>query len=390
MNLTDIALASLRRQKGRKSFVLLSMSLGCATVITLFTFVDVQRREVERQFDQYGANIVILPKSDSLGLTYGGINVSGVVANLREIRRTDIDRIWQIPNRDNIRAVSPKLLGAVHADSGTNVSRVLIVGVEFQEELRIKSWWSIQGGVPVDSDGIIIGSDVAEKMAVAPGDVLIVEERELLVAGVLSPTGSQDDDVIFADFDLVSMLTGQADAVTLAEVSALCSDCPIEEITEQLSAVLPDANVKEIRQVMTQRMATVRQFERFTFTVAFVIVAIGAALVFTSMMGSVSERKQEIGVFRAVGFKQSHIITIILLEAFVLTLVAGLAGTIGGFLISFGVLPNVLGIGRDLLSIDPELGVFAVSAVVFVGFASAIYPALRAARVDPVVAMNSL
>ena len=107
MTLRNIALLGLMRQKGKKLFIILAMALGCATVVSLFTFVDTQKNTIERQFDEYGANIVILPKSDDLGLTYGGVTVSGAVANLEEISLTDVNRVWQIPNRDNIRAVSP-------------------------------------------------------------------------------------------------------------------------------------------------------------------------------------------------------------------------------------------------------------------------------------------
>ena len=78
---------------------------------------------------------------------------------------------------------------------------------------------------------------------------------------------------------------------------------------------------------VSQKMQTVDQFERFALTVTGVIVAIGAVLIFTSMMGSISERKNEIGIFRAIGFKKIHIVTIILTEAFLLSIIAGLAGT---------------------------------------------------------------
>ena len=72
MTLKDIALIGLGRQKGKKAFVLIAMTLGCATVIILFTFIDTQKRTIESQFDEYGANIIVLPKADTLGLSYGG------------------------------------------------------------------------------------------------------------------------------------------------------------------------------------------------------------------------------------------------------------------------------------------------------------------------------
>ena len=64
---------------------------------------------------------------------------------------------------------------------------------------------------------------------------------------------------------------------------------------------------------MQQKMETVNQFEKFAVTITMVIILIGIILVFTSMMGSVVERKHEIGIFRAIGFKKGHIISIILI-----------------------------------------------------------------------------
>ncbi len=390
MTLIDIALASLIRQKGKKSFVLIAMALGCATVITLFSFVDIQRRSIETQFDQYGANIIILPKSDTLGLSYGGINVSSVVANQREIKLQDLEKIWEIPNRDNIRVVSPKLLGAALARKSGVQTRVLMVGVFFKEELRIKAWWEIDGSAPSTLKEVVVGSEAARKLETAVGDVIAVDGVDLTVSGVLRPTGSQDDSIVFADFDLVSTLMHKEGAVSLAEVSALCSDCPIDQITSQIAAVLPDADIKEIRQVMQQKMQTVDQFERFALTVTGVIVAIGAVLIFTSMMGSISERKNEIGIFRAIGFKKIHIVTIILTEAFLLSIIAGLAGAVGGFVITYAALPRLLNIDQVPLSISPALAVMSISGVVLLGLVAAFYPALKASRVDPVTAINSL
>jgi putative ABC transport system permease protein len=390
MNLRDIALISLRRQKGKKSFVLVAMALGCATVISLFIFTETQRRTIENQFDEYGANIVVLPKSDNLGLSYGGVSINGVVANLQEIRLSDIEKIWQIPNRDNIRAVSAKLLGAVQVKNGHLQAQALLVGVSFEEELRIKPWWEIDGDIPSESGEIIVGSEAAEKLQIRVGDIVIIEDNELMVSALLRPTGSQDDSIIFADFSLVSSLLGKEGVVSLAEVSALCSDCPIELITDQLSSALPNANVREIKQVMKQKMQAVQQFGRFVFTVTLVIVAIGGVLIFTSMMGSVTERKNEIGVFRAMGFKRVHIAIIILTEALLLSLIAGVVGTVAGLLISYGALPYLLSISRETLAIDLRIAGISLPAMVFVAMVAAVYPALRASRVDPVMAINSL
>jgi len=390
MNLRTIAFNSLNRQKGKRSFVLVAMALGCATVISLFSFINSQKKAIESQFDEYGANIIILPKSDNLGLSYGGVDISGVMANQKEIRLQDVERIWQIPNKNNIRAVSPKLFGASRVENNGFQSEVLLIGIYFQEELRIKPWWEIEGTLPSGNRDIVVGSDVADKLQINPGDSLTLDGTVLNVSGVLLPTGSQDDSIVFGDFDMVSSFLGKEGSVSMAEVSALCSDCPIEQITAQLEAILPDANIKQIRQVMQQKMQTIDQFERFAFTVTSVLIAIGAVLIFTSMMGSVSERKQEIGIFRALGFKKIHVVSIILTESFVLSFIAGLTGTAAGYLISYLALPSLLDVESKAIAVSPVLAGVSLPVVVLLGLGAGVYPALKAARIDPVTAINSL
>lgn len=112
MNLLDITLRSVMRQKGKKSFILIAMVLSITTVFTLYTFTKSQTNKIEKQFDEYGANIIITPKTDSLSLSYAGISFSEVVS-VNEINKDELQKISGIKDFVNIRAISPKLIGAV-------------------------------------------------------------------------------------------------------------------------------------------------------------------------------------------------------------------------------------------------------------------------------------
>ena len=83
----------------------------------------------------------------------------------------------------------------------------------------------------------------------------------------------------------------------------------------QIAEKLPGAKVSAIQQVVEGRLKALDQFRRFSYAMAGVVVFIGSLIVFVTMMGSVNERTTEIGVFRAIGFRRSHIMRIILLEA---------------------------------------------------------------------------
>ncbi|MDA3940921.1 MAG: hypothetical protein PF693_16680 [Spirochaetia bacterium] len=135
MNLINISLYSLKRQK-----------------------------EIADEFDEFGANIVITPKTDSLSLSYGGINLSGIVTSMEEINLIDVEKIRSIENSANISAVSPKLIGVGQVKSGDFESEVLLVGVISEEERKLKTWWDIEGEFPIGNDEILAGREVADKL----------------------------------------------------------------------------------------------------------------------------------------------------------------------------------------------------------------------------------
>ena len=373
---------------------MIAIILGCATVVTLFSFVDAQKNKIENQFDEYGANIIIMPKSDTLSLTYGGINVSGIVTNLNELDRNKIKDIRNIPNYDNIRAISPKIMGAVNVTAElSGISQyVLLVGVNFNEEVKIKSWWEIKdgGNIPESSNELLIGSDAARILNVANNSEIKILNKPYSISGELKTTGSQDDNIIFADFELVSTILNKKDDVTLVEVSALCSDCPIDDIIAQIQAILPNANIKSIGQVMKQKMETTKQFEQFALTITIVIIIICSSLVFTSMMGSVSDRKHEIGIFRAIGFTKYNIVTIILTEALIICIIAGIIGSSIGAGVSYFILPDIAGIKADSVNVNFMLIFMSIALVVGIGMSAALYPAYKASDIDPVNAINSI
>ncbi len=176
----------------------------------------------------------------------------------------------------------------------------------------------------------------------------------------------------------------------MVEVAALCKDCPIEAMVKQISDALPDARVMAIQQVVKGRMETLNQLKKFSYGVSGVILLIGSLVVLVTMMGSVRERTDEIGIFRAIGFRQVHIMRIVFMEA---AIVSGLAGVIG---YGIGYLTTKIGlaiIGDNqsvMVHFDINLAGAAIVTALTVGLLSSAYPAFMASRLDPNDALRSL
>lgn len=384
MRLSTISLNNLKRRKGKALLLVLGLSVGISTVVSIMSITSALRADTERKIDQYGANILIVPRSEELAMSYGGVSV-GAGSTVRELTQEQVDAIGSIEASKNISTVAPKLLGAVEIGD----TRALLVGVQFPEELRLKKWWTLDGQQPERPDQLILGQEVAHRLGASVGSSLAIMGRPFTVAAILHPIGNQEDQLIYADLALTQEMMGKPGKVSLIEVSALCSTCPIETIVAQLGEQLPGAKVTALAQAMKSREQTVEQLTNFSLAIAGVVLLVGGLVVLTTMMSSVNERTREIGVFRAVGFRRSHVTRIIMMEALLLSLASGLAGWVVGTLGSSLVAGQVAHL-EVAVAWDPALAAGAVALAALVGMAGSLYPAMRASSLDPAEALRSI
>jgi putative ABC transport system permease protein len=387
MTLKNIVISNLRRRKARALFVLVGLLIGVSTVVGLISLVREMKNDMKHKLEMYGANILIVPKTENLSLTYGGMSLGGISFDMQEIRQEELTKIKTIKNAANVAAVGPMVLGPITVGG----HRILLAGIDFTAAQILRPWWSVKGKIPTTEDGVVIGSDASRVIGLTVGDTVNIRGRALSVTGVLEATGSQDDGLIFAPLASAQDLLGKQGRISLVEVAALCSGCPIPAMVKQISAVLPSGNVMAIQQVVKGRMETIGHFQKFSYGVSALVLLVGCLMVLVTMMGSVRERTVEIGIFRAMGYRKSHVLRIILLEAGIVAAVAGIAGYFAGLGATGLLLPLFTeGQGHTAVSLDPVMAAAAFFASILLGIVASLYPALMASRLDPNEALRAL
>lgn len=385
MKLYNISFNNLKRRKGKMIFLVLGLLIGISTIVTLLSITESMSRDIEDRLDQFGANIVMVPRSENLSLSYGGITVGGVSYKMNEFDEAGIANIRTIENRKNLGAIAPKVLGATEVQG----KPVLLMGVNFDVELPLKTWWHIAGNVPTNEKEVILGAAAASSLKLQNGDSLTLAGKEFTVSGTLKPTGAAEDSIVIGQLHSIQSVLGKDGKVSMVEIAAFCRDCPITEMVLQIAEKFPNAKVTALKQAVMSKMQSIEMFKTFSYGIAALVIFIGSLLVFVTMMGSVNERTREIGIFRAIGFRRGHVMQIILLEAIVVGLVGGFLGFASGNGIAWAVLPFVISEG-SFAGINLQLGLVAVLLAISLSLLASLYPAHKGSKLDPSEALRAL
>lgn len=384
MRLNDIALNNLRRRKIKSVFLIMGLVFGVATIVTLLSITSAMKNDMGKKLEGVGSKIIIKPKSDSVAFTYGPIVIaSGVAFDVKELTNKSLETVKK---QKQINIVSAKILDAVKIDN----KEAMVVGVDFNQELKLKNYWDIQGAVPAKADEVLVGAKVAKIRNFKVGSRFEVKGQTFTVAGIIDTTANEEDGLIFLDLKKSQQLFDKTGTLTFIEANVAGTKNAgqkVDEVVQALRSQLPEAEVTAVKEAVDARKQLVDRFTNFTVVISIIVVFIGSLIVMSTMLSSVNERTREIGIFRAIGFRKSHIMKIILFEAGVVSFI----GTITGYLIGLlAAMNGAVFVTKMALNIswNPLLMISVIVFGVLIGLLSSLYPAIKASRLDPVEALR--
>jgi putative ABC transport system permease protein len=416
MRLHHIAINNLRRRKARMLFVLLGLSIGMATVVAVYGLLEAMKAEMTRQAAEFGANIVITADTGEMTFSYGGITLPEVLFDVEPLTMADLAALDNIPSRPGVRVIAPKLLG-VTAVGGREV---IVAGVLPQEEFRVKPWLRLQEAPPqpermqvAEENGeaieldiyfldlarqdptkivlgprqVLLGSAVAGTLGANPGDRLTLGGREFVVFGLLEENASLEDELVIMNLAAAQDLLGRPQEVTVIELTTANPAGAEQALLAELAQALPGAQITSVRQETLRRDELLTRMARFGMTISALILLAGTLVAALAISGAVRERTREIGIFRALGFRQSHVAKIIMLEALLISLGGGMLGYAAGVLAARAAGPLL---NSGTFVVPWRLDMFAATLLlsVPVGLSAGIFPARQAARLDPAEALR--
>ncbi|WP_028307755.1 ABC transporter permease [Desulfitibacter alkalitolerans] len=389
MSLINIALANLKVRKIKYMFLMLGMLIGTATIVALFSITAAMESELKEHFDRVGTRVIITQDQERFSLSYRGITVAEDIGKEPDLFPAEkLYTMSYLPSWDQVETIAPKLVASGTTAEGDSL---LVLGIDFAEEINVKNYWQVTGAYPNSENQALLGLQLAQRLELEVGDTLVIFDEEFHVAGILDELGSQEDYLLYLSLDKLQRATNNEGLLSMAEVvipgsqGAETADFLVNEL-RQKDIGLAGTRVQDAAE---GRRVIVEHFARIAFMVTVVIIVIGSLIMGTTMMSSVKERTWEIGIFRAYGFRKKHIMSIIFYEAGILSAMAGAGGYLIGMIIVVFAAPIIADIQGNI-TWSPVVGLWVLVLTVMVGVMASVYPAVRAANLDPVKALNYL
>jgi putative ABC transport system permease protein len=373
----QVAYKNLLRKKIRSLLTLIGIALSAWVLVSLLGFNHGYETSLNKDIDNMGFQLMIMakgcPYEAATMMLKGGTGLKYIKQSLME----------EIAKEPEVEKEFPMLMSA---DFGVEAKSF----AELKPSLKFK-----QGGwfTDVNAYEAVMGYEAAELEQREVGDMILMPEKnvEFKVVGILERTGTQDDGTIFVPLKTTQKIFDRPDELTTIGIK-LKKGVDSTRLEEKLYK-LPDVQVVSLAQVKDTIMKLISTAKVMVLSIAIIAILIAVVGVINTILTSVWERFQEIGILKTIGAMPWDIFKLIWIETLILCTAGGILGIILAFILSRvtdmvirGVLPYAPGGG--LVLIDLRLVLVTLAAILCIGLLSGIYPAWKAGKIRPLEAIR--
>ena len=402
--MTRLAGRALARNKMRSFLTALGVVIGVGAVIAMMAIGEGAKLRVQQAFEAMGTNLlIVLPGSTATGGLQGGFGTQPTLTwdDLRSIQM----------ELSTVRLAAPVLRVSAVVQSEDQNWTTGVVGTT-PEYLTIRNW-SVEhgrtmtaGDVEAGAKVVLLGHTVLEKLygpgANPVGQLVRIKTQPYQVIGVLARKGQSPMGQDYDDAAIVPESTFQAKiqgglskylsgAIFVSAVSPESTARAQQQIGNLLRdrhrlpmGTADDFSVRNLAEIASAQQQGTAVLTTLLASIAAVSLLVGGIGIMNIMLVSVTERTREIGIRMAVGGRPRDILAQFVTEALALSIGGGLLG------VGFGLLAAVL-LAREFhwpTIVRPTTIVVSMGFSALVGVVFGLYPAQKAARLDPIDALR--
>lgn len=401
------------RRRGRAVMAVVASLVGAATLFCLAATCIAVPQQMNEEMRSYGANLIVTPIERGNGKT--GIDAA-MVKHTTDMVRAKGEATYATYRYENVRV---------------NAAPYVLAGVRTAQVRALNHHWNVEGAWP-SAGNVMVGRDVADAMGLTvgsritigyrasdntgttaagadsasgtdsaagadstggsgdsgssagdSGDILDTSGTEFRVCGIVD-TGGSEDEIIYALASDVDKLAGGTRGVDVIEYSSGAAD--VSQVVQSINDMTSmHVQAQQVTKITSSDTRIITMLRTLFWMVSVVVLALTLVGVSTTISSIVAQRRNEIGLRKALGASSGSIGTEFYVESGLYGLVGGLLGTAVGYLLARLLTSTVFG---RTLGFDWPLAVGSVLLSVIVAVLASVPPVRRASRIDPAVVLR--
>jgi putative ABC transport system permease protein len=338
--------------RGRLAVILLALGAGATVTAALINLQVDAKSRLSGEFRSFGTNVVVAPRETG----------TPEVATISEAL---------------LQKIPPTAHGRVDA-----TAYLYFLGGIAESELPKDSPWAVVAGT--SSNTCTVGARLASQMNLHVGQVIWVDsvyhqEKGSCRLAAIASTGGPEDDQVLIPLALSQRLNSMPGRVSMIQLTAPGTRSEIENFIIDLQKQIPDADVHGIRQFTEAEGKIYERISGLLNATVVVVLVLTTLCVMAAMTNVAMERKNDVGLMKAIGGATRRVLRLFLAEAAALGLIAGLIGAAAGLALSVALGKAVFGVAAQ-----PRFIVYpVVVALTIVVAVAGAYPLRRLAGIRP-------
>ncbi len=380
------ALRNMLRRRGRTFLTVFGIVIGIYALVVMGGMAEKMNQLINGGRDYYKNQISIQPKgSFGMGLL-------------------PYSKVKEIQKINGVRLVREQIILSLSDESSMSFGiPEMIMGLKTEQfkgnDLGMKmnfldgGWWKEN-----ERGKVVLGSDLVNKFKAKIGDKVTLQKKQFEVVGLLDKTTTTPDKMAFITIsDARDLLIknspflktlGNQELLTEASVSG-DKGVDMEKLAQDIEKKVKDIIVTSPQKMLDTFDQASLMFNLIILGSALIALIVGSLSVINTMIMAVSERTREIGIKKAVGARTRNIMLEYLTESGIIGFTGGLFGLGLGSLTVLIINSATKSLGTVIFTVTPRLAIGAVLFAIVLGVIAGIYPAFRAAKMDPVKALRN-